>query len=253
MHSFAKKAPHASQLLANNDLGSYINTAGQLAKTVEAIKVYEVGNYKDFDIINNPAYKGKQWSPKYFGSAIEFLAECFLEVFGAKFNIMNVKSTDDYDDAMSDGGVDHYAVSMVEKNIGGTRVAKPLSPVYIQTKGVLNPRYEFSTNDGARLPNFFMNAQVQALKAGAAYSARYVLFTTGKGLHYKLDQNSGQICEVINYSAIKRLVDNNVVFWNTMREKMGVSIQEYVCYNDPEAILNRKSNDDQLDSNTTAH
>lgn len=246
MHSFAHKAPHVAALLTNNDLRSYVNTAALLAKTPEAIKVFEVSNYKDFDILNNSAYKGNQWSPKYFGGAIEFLAECFFEVFGSKFNLMGIKSTDDYDSTISDTGVDHKAVTMVEKKYGGTRVARPLSPVYIQTKGVLNPRYEFSTNDGSRLPNFFMNAQVQALQSGAAYSARYILFTTGKGLHYKLNENSGELCEVVNYTAISRLVDDNVVFWNTMRDKVGVDIQQVSSYIDIEASLNIKENADAL-------
>lgn len=240
MHSFALKAPHVDQLLKGNKLADYVKSAAALAKTPEAIRVFEAGDYKDFKILNDPTYKGKQWSAHYFGGAIEVLAETFFEVFGAKYNIQNFKSTDDFDDPMEDTGVDHFAESIFQQRCGNTRVAQALSPVYIQTKGTVNPRKEFTSNDGARLPNFFMNAQARAIASGHAYTARYILFTTAKGLHYRLKANSGDMCEIINYNAIRKLTDSNVSFWNKMREKMNVETQEVPSSMDPEAAYNVK-------------
>jgi hypothetical protein len=253
MHSFAVKAPHAEELLESNTLMKYIHSAARLAKTAEAIRVFETGNYKDFEILNDSSYRGAQWSAKYFGGAIEFLAETFFQVFGAKFNIQDVKSIDDFDGFETDSGVDHKGTSIWEQKLGNTRVATPLAPVFIQTKGVLNPKKEFMTNDGARLPNFFMNAQVQALHLGRSYSARYILFTTGKGIHYKLDNNSGNICEVINYGKICKLVDNNIPFWDIMRDKMSVPAH-FVGYDalgktDPEAEWNISMNRNDICGN----
>jgi hypothetical protein len=241
MHSFGKKVPNAKELLAGNTLREFIANANALASDKKSIKVFETGEYKDFKQLNPNG--SKTWSPHYFGGAVEFLAECFFEVFGAKYNLAGIKSTDDYDEAMDDGGVDHMAHTLTKKNYGKTRVAKVGAPVYIQTKGTLDPRKEFTTNDGARLPNFFMNAQSKAINSGAAYSARYILFTTGKGIHWKLNENSGELCEVVNFTAIKKLVDGNVVFWNTMRAKAGAPEQKFDSPVDPEAACNIIEND----------
>ena len=244
MHSFAKQAPHRGDLLAKNTLKDFVRVARKLSETKEAIKVYEVGQYKDMMDINGNVIAGS-WSPHYFGAAVEFLCETYFEVFGAEYNLGNVRSTDSYDDAESDTGVDHYAESLMHKKLKGAqnyRRAEPMSPVYIQTKGTLDPRKEFTTNDGARLPNFYMNAQAQALEEGAAYTARYILFTTGKGLHYKLDANSGGLTEVVGFSEIKRHVDGNVTFWNALRKKAGIKEQKVKSPVDPNAKLNAETN-----------
>ena len=159
-------------------------------------------------------------------------------------NLTDIQSTDDWDDAAQDTGVDHYAVSLKDKTMGrgSNRCAKPMSPVFIQTKGTLNAKKEFSTNDGARLPNFYMNAFSQARQQGASYSARYILFTTGKSLHYILDNNSGNVTEVVGFREISQHVDNNVAFWNAMRRKATVAEEHYEAPMDAEANLNLKTN-----------
>jgi len=239
MHSFFKKAPFMKELLIDNDLRNFINNAANLAKEKQSVELFEVGNYKDYNM-DNPAWAGDKWSPKYFGFAIEALCEVYLEQYGSMYGIKDVKSTEDYENVMSDTGVDHYARSDRKQKIDSVRIAYPDSPVFIQTKGVLNSRYEFTTNDGARLPNFFMNAQTQALKTAHSYQARYVLFTTGKGLHYKLDENSGKLCEVINYNKISKMVDGNVAFWNVFRRKGNIDEQPTgnTSQGDQEGLIN---------------
>lgn len=223
MHSFAKKAPHAGALLKGNTLSSFMAASIRCSNTVEAIEVFEVGSYKDYGLLDGGM--PTRWSPKYFGGSIEFLAETFFEEFGAAFNMGSIVSTDDFESTETDGGVDHVAKSLVGKKMSSGINAQPNAPVFIQTKGVTNPKYIFKTNDGARLPNFFMNARAKATKTGHAYQARYVLFTTGKGIHHVLDNNSGNVLEVIGYKKIKSFVDNNVAFWDRMRSKMGVDQQ----------------------------
>jgi hypothetical protein len=240
MHSFAKQAPLRDKLLKGNTLKEYVKTARIIAEDKKAIKVYEVGNYKDF--LNVPG----SWSAHYFGASIEFLCETYFEVFGAKYNLGDIKSADDFKDAEEDTGVDHYAQSLSHKALSGSqnyRRAEPMSPVFIQTKGTLDPRKEFTTNDGARLPNFFMNAQAQALERGCAYTARYILFTTGKGIHWKLENNSGGLAEIVNFREISKHVDNNTLFWNAMRKKAKVRAQKVVTSVDTGAELNAFEND----------
>jgi len=244
IHSFAKQAPHRDDLLEKNDLKSFIKSARRLSETKQAIKVYEVGSYKDM-LDNQGKVLAGSWSPHYFGSAVEFLCETYFEVFGAEYNLGDFRSGDSFEDAEEDGGVDHYASSLTHKKLRGSqnyRRAEPMAPVYIQTKGTVDPRKEFTTNDGARLPNFFMNAQAQALEEGAAYTARYILFTTGKGIHWRLDKNSGGLAEVVNYKEIQKHVDGNIVFWNAMRKKAKVPVQKVARPVDPNATLNAASN-----------
>jgi len=239
MHSFAKQAPLRKELLEGNTLKEYVRVANKLASDKKAIKVYHLGEYKH--LLNNP----DAWSPHYFGASIEFLCESFFEVFGAKYNVGNIRSTDDYHNAEDDGGVDHYAESLTHKALKGSqnyRRACPMSPVYIQTKGTTNRTKEFTTNDGSRIPNFMSNAQQQALQEGHPCTARYILFTTGKGMHYKLAKNHGEMVEVINFKEISKSVDGNIVFWNQMRKKAKVPLQVYSAPIDPQAKLNLVTN-----------
>lgn len=224
MHIFNKYSVDPTKLLERANLKSYVVRAREIAETPEAIFQWQVGQYKDYEVEGS-------WSPKYFGSAIEFLAECYFEYFGALYNIQGIRSTDDEDVSVkeTDRGVDHFASTMTKK-IGvkghrrdtSGRIAEVGSPVYIQTKGTLNFRKEFKTNDGARLPNFFMHAYGEAIRSGAAYQARYILFTTGKSVHDILYENSGHMLEVVNFSEISKKIDGNEDFFNSMRRKLEV-------------------------------
>jgi hypothetical protein len=226
MHIFANYSVDPDKLLEKANLKSYVVRAREIAETPEAIFQHQVGEYKDYQ---SPG----SWSPKYFGSAIEFLAECYFEFFGALYNLQGIRSVDDIDSTETDRGVDHFATTMTKK-IGvkaskmdtSGRVAEVGSPVYIQTKGTLNFKKEFTTNDGARLPNFFMHAFGDAIRSGTAYQSRYILFTTGKSIHRILAENSGQMLEIVNYNEISRKIDGNEDFFNSMRRKLKVAEHE---------------------------
>ena len=57
MHSFALKCPNAEELLQYNTLSKFVKASARLATTAEAIKVYEVGSYKDFEILNDSNFQ----------------------------------------------------------------------------------------------------------------------------------------------------------------------------------------------------
>ena len=98
------------------------------------------------------------------------------------------------------------------------------------------------TNDGSRIMNFYANAQGRARMLGEAYKARFVLFTTGKGLHYKLEKNTFSEIEVINYNAIDKRINNNPFFWNVLYAKLGLPEIPINSPKDPEFV----SKEDQL-------
>lgn len=212
MHSFQKNPIDAKKLLSKPKLRSFVKNAEQIAFSLDAKMFYEGSSFKEVAECN-------EWSPKYFGSAIEFLCEMFLDHYGSHFNLNQVTSTDDWDSSEVDLGVDHKAMSV--KQNGNIR---PSSPVFIQTKGTLNSNKVFTANDGSRITNFMSYAQATAIKSGHAYTARYILFTTGKNIHYKLDAMTGKQIEVINFNKIKKMIDDDEVFWNKMRSALGVPL-----------------------------
>ncbi|MCG7944993.1 MAG: hypothetical protein N0C84_01455 [Candidatus Thiodiazotropha taylori] len=224
MHSFSKQCVGAHQLVKKSSLNAFAKTAFELSKLEENKEIF--GTAKD-----DPS-----WSPQCFGSAVEFLAENFFEHYGHVFNLVFVRSIDDWNTADKDRGIDHIAQSLKSKRYG-SRQSKEGSPVYIQTKGVLDPRHVHMTNDGSRIMNFYGHAQGRAGSEGTYYQSRYVLFTLAKGLHYILEQNTYNMIEVINGTRIKKMIDKDEVFFNKLRSKLDV--EEVTTSNptqDPEFI-----------------
>lgn len=230
MHSFSKNPIDASFLLEKPSLKEFVKRSKAIALTDEAKRFYEGHEYKDYS-------ENDKWTPKYFGSAIEFLAEMFFDHYGAIYNLHNIKSTDDWDSTEVDLGIDHTAMSIQQKKYNGAILSGENTPIYIQTKGTLRSDKMFMANDGSRIPNFMSNAQSKARLGGYAYKTRYILFTTGKGLHYRLDEMTGNSIEVVNYSKISRRIDNDQVFFNKMRMACGIDpIDVTLGQKDGEAI-----------------
>jgi hypothetical protein len=175
----------------------------------------------DFD--NYKDYGSDQSCPTYFGMCVEWLAGHFLNHYGHLFNIKEVHMNDCEDNTTEDYGIDGIGVSVKEKMDPrtGRKILKG-SPVYIQVKGTLNKTKEHKPNDGSRLPNFGMNAISSAIIEGKAYQARYIVFTTGAGLHYSLDKMSNNLLEVIGYRKIKALINDDMVFLNILRNSVGL-------------------------------
>ena len=190
-------------------------------------------------------------APRYFGAGVEALAETFFEVFGmSDYNLGNYISQDTIEEDLEDTGYDAVAVTAKQKKYGKQlpKICGPGDPIWIQIKGSLNPTKEHTTNDGSRIMNFFANAQVNARASGTANSMRCILFTTAKGLHYKLDNNTKGDIEVVGYKKISKQVDNNILFWNQFRNKIGLSLLSIKPNQDPDFLTMQKKLDELQES-----
>ena len=226
-HSFKTYCINPSDLLAKPKLDNYLKILKVQANDPAALIPYH-------DKI--PDENQQIQAPRYFGAGGEFLAHCFFEFFGNDYNLFDVESIDNVDRELNDGGIDIEAKTIKEKIYKQQCHTKAIanSPVYIQVKTTTNRMREFMTNDGSNIMNFYGHAQGVARQSGHSFYARYILFTTGKGLHWKLDSNTQHMIIVINYNEIKRKIDDNEVFFNYMRDKFGLpGIKVVLCKKDP--------------------
>jgi hypothetical protein len=218
-HSFGKFCVDKDGLVAKETLKDFMDVLLKQSNKDEALIPYH-DQLPDVD--DGKTIK----APRYFGAGGEFLSECFFEVYGADYNLTGIVSYDDEEIARTDGGVDQEARSRKEK-IYTTRLntkAMPNTPIYIQVKTAVNPTKVFTTNDGSRIMNFFGHAQGLARAQAVSFNARYILFTTGKELHWVLKRNTFNMIEVVGYKDIKKRVDKDRVFWNHMRKKFGLPL-----------------------------
>ena len=229
MHSFYKYVNDAKALVKTNTLRGFNHELARQANTDEAVKKYQVltgASEEDYSQFK---------SPLYYGAGVEFLAESYFSFFGSDYNLVDIKSVDDWDDKGRDRGSDHMAVSQKKLDYKTQRViSAPGSPIRIQTKGTLNPMKEHKTNDGSRIMNFVGSAGMEAILTGTAYQTRLLLFTLGKGLHFVLKENTYNKIEVVNNKAISRKIDNNPFFWNHVRDRLGLPKVKIVSPKDPE-------------------
>lgn len=216
-------------VLATPNLSNMMKIVKEQSKTEEAKKRVNLATYKDYN-------EGEE-CPPYFGMFGEFLCYHFLNHYGHLWNIEGVTMTDSTNSAIEDYGTDGVGYSAIDGKYKGRRVKKG-TPVYLQVKATTNSTKEYQPNDGSRLPNFGMNAMSTAIVTGKAYQGRYVVFTTGRGLHWTLDKMSNGLLEVINYEKIKPLVNGSVTFLNRMRVAVGLDeLPIEAAEADPEWIL----------------
>jgi len=236
MHSWFKYCIGKDDFEKVDDLKSFMKVLKKQSNVNEArIPYREVARLDDYD--EDSEFIGKLAAPRYFGAGFEALSESFLETFGQQFNLTDVKSLDDVAFEQEDTGYDLTAKSIKSKIYKGivTKKTNEGSGVYIQVKATFNPVKEFYTNDGSRIMNFYGNAQGHARANGQAYQARFLLVTSGKDLHYKLDNNTFKEIEVINFNRIQKMTKDNTEFWNNFRQKLGLSKLQYNPRPDPEA------------------
>lgn len=218
MHSFTHFCIDPEALVRKQTMKGFVTAAGKQANTDEAAFKY---NQPIF--MSDQDYNGYK-SPRYFGSAWEFFRQVYLNVYGSEYNLYGVWSNDDWDNPITDQGGDGGAYSRKKKHYRPLEIeTEPGSPIYIQDKATENWIKEFMTNDGSRIMNFIGWAQSDARRQKVSYQARYILFTSGKGLHYKLDNNTNKIIDVINGNQISRKCDGDQVFWNELRSHLGLS------------------------------
>jgi hypothetical protein len=217
MHSFGKYCIDPDSLVKAETLKGFLTALKRQSGKDEALIPYHDQIPLDDDGVVIRA-------PGYYGAGGEFLAETFFDVWGLAYNLAGITSTDDLERHTTDGGVDHLARSVTIKIYREhlDTKAQPGSPVYIQTKTTNNATRVYTTNDGSRIMNFFGHAQALARSQGTSLSARYIVFTTGKGLGWQLERNTLGLIQVVAHNEIRRRVDSNRIFWNRMRERFGL-------------------------------
>ena len=216
-HVFVNHCINFEEILQETTLSDMLAVVAKQAKTEEAKMRVDFANYKD--------YGTDQWCPAYFGMFVEWLAQYWLNHYGPmNHNIHGVDMNNSVGELDEDYGTDGEGFTLKRKRLKSTgREAEPNSKIYIQVKGTLNRTKEYRPNDGSRLPNFGMNAMSASIVEGVSYQARYVVFTTGKGLHYSMEKMCHKLIEVIAYNDIK-IMDNDTVFLNVLRSAAGLSL-----------------------------
>jgi hypothetical protein len=224
MHSWFKYCINPSAYQKVISLKDFMKVMRKQANDNSALVPYrESLRFEDYD--EDGEFTGHIKAPRYFGAAVEALSETYFEVFGSEYNLAGYKSIDDIDEDLEDTGYDATAYTAKKKVYKGTitKIAEPGNRVYVQVKGALNKVKEFTTNDGSRIMNFYGNAQGHARMLGQGNRARFILFTTAAGLHYKLNNNTFKEIEVVHFTAISKKVDKNPVFWNAFFDKLGIN------------------------------
>jgi hypothetical protein len=230
-HVFTKRCIDFSALLEKPSLDHMMEVAHDQSCTKEAVLAADPKNYKKYT-------QGDCCLP-YFGMWGEWLAWRWLNRYGSvACDVGDFEMTDSFDSTEEDYGVDGFGHSTTVKKNSQTRTnAVAGSPVYLQVKTISNPTYRFKANDHLHLTNFMTNAQARACKDGKTYQARYLLWTTAKGLHWSLDKMAGSKIEVVNKDIIKKFMDNDWGFLNHLRETVDLPpIHGYENVVDDEAI-----------------
>lgn len=234
-HIFENICIDWEEILKDADFKRMLREVKRQALTEEAKKRTDLAHYKE--------YGQDEWSPMYFGMFVEWYAQMYLNFFGYLYNVANVDMLNSEGACAEDYGVDGIGVSMRKmkhKNVGAI-VADQGSPVFVQVKGTLNFNKEYTPNDGARLPNFTTNAMSSAIKQGTAYQSRYILFMTGKGVHFSLNKMWNDLVEVIGINDINKLANNNQLFLNACRQRVDLDpLPIYPANIDAEAAFNEQ-------------
>lgn len=217
-HVFTNYCTDWESILSTAEFDHMLDTAHKQSFTEEAKKRVDFANYKD--------YGADESCPAYFGMFLEWFCGHFLNYFGNQWDIECTEMLDVEDSSAQDCGVDGTALTVRKlrnsKYIATGREPQQGSRVYIQVKATKNRAKMFSPNDGSRLPNFMTHAQARAMTEKQAYQARYLLFTSGKGIDYKLENMSCNLMEVINGADLKSNVKNNITFLNILRTSVGL-------------------------------
>jgi hypothetical protein len=215
-HVFTHRCIDFKPILEEANLKKMLKVVFEQSKTEAARKQVDFAHYKDYDT--------DEFCPIYFGMFTEWLAWHFLNHYGHIFNVQGVEMTASIGSSEKDYGIDGRGLCVKDQLLNSTgRKCVNGSPVYVQVKGTINSNKEYQANDGSRLPNFATNAMSDAIRSGYAYQARYLLFTTGKGIHFSLDEMTNKMFEIINFKIIKRLMDKDTAFLNRLRSSVNLS------------------------------
>jgi hypothetical protein len=141
---------------------------------------------------------------KYLGDGFEFFCEVLIKThqYDNRIGIAGYEPV-----TKNDKGVDGYGI-----NLFGEVCA--VQPKYrSNTKGLL-------TSEQDNLNSFITEALLEKdIQPSKNY--RHFVFTTAKGLHYYTDHEKFRgMVKCYGYDDIRSLVDNNLHFWNFIREQI---------------------------------
>ena len=187
-HNFKTKSHSLSRLFYG------VNKMSQLMRKIEQEAIIDTLRYD---------------AEKYKGDAFEFFVELFLALHPTdnRVGVYNYKPNQE-----NDNGVDGVGINIIgEKSV-------------IQVKYRSNVLSELSTNKDslANLITDGMMAHGVVADMGNAKNFRHFVFTTATGLNFYTDQEMFKNkVKCFGYDDFRCLLDNNIIFWNKVREIVG--------------------------------
>ena len=143
---------------------------------------------------------------KYKGDAFEFFIELFLMLNPTdnRVGVYNYKPTQE-----NDNGVDGIGVNIKAENC------------VVQIKYRSNPT-EYLTANRDHLSNMFTSGDLTYGVTSDHINKknfRHFIFTTASGLHYYTETEMfKKRVKCFNYKNFRSMLDNNIIFWNKVRE-----------------------------------
>ena len=171
-------------------------TLSQLSsKIIKESKSFDKYAYKDAD--------------KFKGDTFEIFAECFFKLLSSDnrigvYNYQPAPPIDDY-------GVDGTGIGMDNK------------PLTVQVKFRSDATTELKQDD---IKQFALQSIVN-FGVDKDTTQNMIVFTNARGLHWITEQRvfSGRV-KALGYTEISNLVDNNIPFWNNLRDLIKNTIEE---------------------------
>lgn len=148
----------------------------------------------------------------YKGDGFEAFVEVLIKAspIDKRINIVGYKPTTSGDMGVDGAGVCHDGVT----------------PHTVQVKYRSNAQSDLTANRD-HISNFVAHSLANTLKYEGPNGERphMSIFTTAKGLHYKVDSKmyAGRV-HTWGYAEIKKMVDGNLAFWERFRRELGAYI-----------------------------
>lgn len=141
-------------------------------------------------------------SEKYKGDGLEFFVEALIKLSPVDNRI----GIGDYSPELTDDtGVDGFGIGIDGK------------PATVQVKYRANTQAQLTANED-HLSNF-VTASLLRYKVSSETKTNMLIITTGERIHYFTNNEmfQNQVC-CIGYQRLRELVDNNILFWDSLRE-----------------------------------
>ena len=186
----------------SHDLPGLFNGVNRMSTLMRRIEVQSTMDITRYD------------PDKYKGDAFEFFVEIFLTIFNVdnRVGVYNYKPIPPDED----GGADGIGTNMLGEDC------------VVQVKYRGNIEHLLTANEdhlsnlplaGAHLGVVFDNKNKKNI--------RHFVFTTAKGLHFHTNEQmfKGKV-KCFGYEEFRKMVDNNIPFWNECRERVRVIMEQ---------------------------